>query len=285
MRILALVLSLGLHAFLATVRVPEPVKPASSEVEFIEVDFGQIPPETQDKQQVIRDSDVPEEFLRERLVNDQARFLSAETRRVTQEMRAERVGKSKNRIGSESTQEGQDDGKKSPNDSKLSLEPTRLAEISAVSMGQRTPQFSSASPSTVGEILPDDIEIGQFTVLNADQFTYYSFFSRIEDLIRFRWESSVRSSAQRYSQFLFKGQRKDQWRTQVRVILNKKGEVESIQVIKGSGLEDFDLAAAFAFRDAKVFPNPPAELVGRDGRIVLDYGFAVLWSPSYVSKN
>ena len=42
--------------------------------------------------------------------------------------------------------------------------------------------------------MPKEITVGSFTALNTDRYLYYSFYARIEELIRFRWESAVRQA-------------------------------------------------------------------------------------------
>lgn len=140
--------------------------------------------------------------------------------------------------------------------------------------------FKEKGISTLGEFLPNNIKIGSFTSLNTDQYLYYSFFSRIEELIRYRWENNVRSEITRISSHGYSGPRKkDEWTTQVTILLKPSGNYYAAIIDRKSGLNGFDFAAANAFRDAQFFPNPPQELVGKDGYIRLSYSFRVRWEP------
>ncbi|HMN69995.1 MAG TPA: hypothetical protein PKC28_15745, partial [Bdellovibrionales bacterium] len=46
--------------------------------------------------------------------------------------------------------------------------------------------------SSIAEFIPG-IEEGAFTALNTDQFTYYTFFARMNEQVRNRWVSAVRA--------------------------------------------------------------------------------------------
>ena len=54
------------------------------------------------------------------------------------------------------------------------------------------------------------------------------------------------------------------------------GSLESLEVVQQSGSGPLDDAVVNAFRIAGPFPNPPEQLVARDGRVYLpDMGFVV----------
>jgi len=135
-------------------------------------------------------------------------------------------------------------------------------------------QFSE--PSQIGHMLPDDIAVGLFTALNTDRFTYYSFFERIEDKIRYPWESQVLRglkdlSNQRLANYPYK-----KAVTQIEIVLNLNGDVENIYLLKSSAINEFDQAAIDSFLLAKQFGNPPRGLAEEDGKIHLKFQFMVL---------
>jgi TonB family protein len=64
--------------------------------------------------------------------------------------------------------------------------------------------------------------------------------------------------------------------TDVKSILNAHGALEYIEITRESGSPELDDAVVRAFRVAGPFPNPPAGLIEKDGRVYLpDMGFTV----------
>ncbi len=66
--------------------------------------------------------------------------------------------------------------------------------------------------------------------------------------------------------------------------IDEKGVLRKALLLKESGVSRFDQAAILAFQDAKVFPNPPKEMLKEDGLIHLRYSFQVNYSPTYMAK-
>lgn len=263
-----------LHFLVFSWNIPrKPDVPPEAPIELVIIDPA-VPEKSSETKVVIRDTEIPEDQLRERITNDESRFLSANTQRVQKEMKAKEIGKTKNRLNLAFPV-----SKPTPVDTQSN----ELTEIGEGPGKKPTPQ--SAAPSTVGHELPDDIEIGGFTVLNADRITYYSFFHRVEDLIRFRWETNVRRQIAALSGRALRLPKRDRWPTQVRVVLDAGGKILSISLISGSGISGFDSAAGSAFQETGMLPNPPAELRRPDGTIVLDYGFTVLWRPTFLAQD
>lgn len=128
--------------------------------------------------------------------------------------------------------------------------------------------------SSIGEYIPN-VKVGNFTALNTDQFTFYTFFSRVNEAIRYRWVSHVRNFADHLPPN--KQQELAQYgRTSyVTIVLDKKGTIIRSFVSRSSGSDGLDQAALQAFREAAPFLNPPAEMREADGSIRLDYSFHV----------
>jgi TonB family protein len=127
------------------------------------------------------------------------------------------------------------------------------------------------------------VSVGSFTALNTDRYTFYSFFARVEDLVRFRWETRVRTAIDNYDRGYVLGViGQKNWLTSLDIWLTKDGRFHSAHVLKESGIPGFDQAAAMAFKEAGMFSNPPAEMVEDDGYIHLRYNFNVRFRPSAV---
>jgi TonB family protein len=75
------------------------------------------------------------------------------------------------------------------------------------------------------------------------------------------------------------------WTTEVEFLLTPKGEFFKAQLKGASGITQFDQASIWAFRDARIFPNPPHEMVQDDGYIHLHYTFNVSLNPSAMAEK
>jgi TonB family protein len=138
--------------------------------------------------------------------------------------------------------------------------------------------------STVGEQLPDSIPVGEITALNTDRFTYYSFFARIEDIIRPRWESQVRSGINRMSRQELSLGPSNRFVTQLTVVLDRNGNFLEAQLLRSSNVPSLDQAASDAFRSARILPNPPQGLIEEDGKVRLNYSFTVFVDPRRIAR-
>lgn len=132
---------------------------------------------------------------------------------------------------------------------------------------------------TQGEWIPG-VKEGSFSALNTDQFTYYSFFSRVKQSIRFRWVTNVRQFAATANQTEIQRLAKTPSITEIEITLNATGDVLKIVTLRSSGSDELDQAAVKAFWQASPLNNPPAGLVEEDGFIRLKYAFRVIWNPN-----
>jgi hypothetical protein len=109
-----------------------------------------------------------------------------------------------------------------------------------------------------------DEKTSNVTALNTREFIGAAYINRIRRQVNFYWNqnlqnlsSSVRLSNPRYN-------------TVVGVVLNADGALETITVTTTSGSDPLDDCVTSAFRIAGPFPNPPEQLIRRDGRVYLD---------------
>lgn len=242
-------------------------------VDVAEIEILQRPFEDNSKaQQVVRQAQVPEKMLLED--DSTARFLSQQRQRVMLETKARETGLTQNadnRRPQPRTPENQP-----PSRDLSGYEPVRLP---------RPNEILNDGHSTVGETLPNDVALGSFTALNTDRFQFYSFFSRIEELVRFRWETQVRQSIDSMDpNYVLKTVGSRSWITHVEFLISPESHLKISRVMKESGIKGFDEAAIWAFQDARFFPNPPPELVEDDGYIHLKYSFNVYFEPSAFSS-
>lgn len=128
-------------------------------------------------------------------------------------------------------------------------------------------------------VLPKDIPFGNQTVLNTDKVRYASFINRIADEIYQPW---VESAERALKEFAF-GQKKMEpniYITRLRVTLNSEGGVTGIQVMDSCGISQLDEAPKKAFWESEPFPNPPNQLIEKDGFVRLTYEFQFEWKNS-----
>lgn len=113
-----------------------------------------------------------------------------------------------------------------------------------------------------------DVARGNQVALNTREFFGAEYMNRIRRQVNLYWSqnidnlpSSVHLSKSRYD-------------TVVAVVLTGDGVLESIEVTTASGVEPVDNAVVEAFKVAGPFPNPPEQLIARDGRVYLpDFRF------------
>ena len=112
---------------------------------------------------------------------------------------------------------------------------------------------------------------GGRTLLNTKEVSFFTFYSRVKHQIYWHWIRQLKIEIQDIQQIESKGL----LTTRVEALLDAKGRLSSLILRKKSGLDELDTASLEAFRRAHPFPNPPERLMAEDGRIHLQYTFAL----------
>lgn len=303
--LLGIFLSFIFHIFLLLalemLPLPEPLFQVRSRP--IEVVILEEPSQNDTKKQFIPQTDLPQN-LKAPSDEDPAKFLSAQRQRVEKETQAAVNGATKNR-SNKAANPNEISEPAGGQQSRLNIDPRKPGSIPILipeykkwgftkkdTPRSETPKSSKTNPSfdrgvsTIGEVLPTDIDVGSFTALNTDKHLYYTFFSRINDMIRFRWESSVRAAINDTPPDRYTYNPLGVWTTQLEVVLNKEGVIQQILLMKPSGFKGFDESAIFAFKDSKAFFNPPRELIDEEtGEIHLKYSFQVNFEPKVLVRS
>lgn len=140
------------------------------------------------------------------------------------------------------------------------LRPNTMQEMSESSSVSQTPDSLK------------DIAIGAETNLNTKEFLYYSYFNRIKKKLRQHWEplvhAKVREMVKRGRDLASTGS----LATRLVITLDEQGQLQHVQIITTSGVEDLDDVAIDALRAAAQFPNPPKDLI-REGYVTLNWDF------------
>ncbi len=145
---------------------------------------------------------------------------------------------------------------------------------------EKTVRGSALPPATLNQHIPG-VQQGYFTILNADTFTYYAFFSRMNEQVRNRWTARVRAFVSNLSEQELTRLSTTNRTTRGELLLTKTGEFVSAKVHLSAGAAELDEATIEAFRTAAPFLNPPGELVESDGLIHLPYAFTIYFRPTF----
>ncbi|KHD89849.1 MAG: energy transducer TonB [Bdellovibrio sp. ArHS] len=241
------------------------------------------------EQQIVRQALVPEKM---KVPDDDtlAKFLSEQKQRVREQTRAAQSGMTANRSNQTTVPEPKKttSSASTPNHSspaRPSMDKEGFKEVDISKDLQEMNRFNEGM-STIGESMPNDVKVGSFTALNTDRYLFYTFYARMEELIRYRWESRVQQAIDRFDRLTLVNAGNRNWVTHIEFILDKNGFLRQSLIMKSSGIPAFDAAAVNAFRDAKVFPNPPPEMVQEDGFIHVKFSFTVNYAPPVlVNRN
>jgi len=257
-----------------------------------------------DEQTFVRNAPAPKELLTDK--EKKKRFASEDEQDVIEEQQARASGLTANRGGGSLAATEATSKKNKAKGKKLDFNPEnplkRLAENEvsnlqgdiAVGKQQKEKASSEGKPldfskfgsvergvSTIGEQLPDDIKFGDFTALNTDRHLYYTFYSRIEEMIRPRWVNYAKAVVYGVEMGSERVSGRATWVTKLEILLDPKGNFKKAILHESSGVRNLDAAPVQAFRDASQFPNPPQEMVKDDGSIHIYYAFSVNVVPQY----
>ncbi len=122
-------------------------------------------------------------------------------------------------------------------------------------------RFSTLSGAPQNDLL--DVEVGPATQLNTKEILFASYLLRIRRLVNFYWEQNL-SNLPRTTRIA-----RPRYTTGVMVVLDGDGAIQRIDVSEGSGVPELDDAVVRAYRLAGPFPNPPEQLIAKDGRVYL----------------
>lgn len=246
----------------------------------------------------VKDLDVPKKDLLQEL-KDKAKFVSQFNRRVKEQSVAKRVGRTQNSpndapaiVDQPQQQQGQrhQDGRARAGGMAQAPRPDVHSSMKGL---QPKPQNQGLGPpggqegfgknvmmgpSAIDEFIPG-IRGGSMTVLNTDQFTYYTFYARLREQLYPRWVNLLRNYINSLSNDELARLSSTERYTQVEVVLDHDGTYLKGFIHHSSGDNGLDMAGIDAFQSAGSFPNPPKGLVEDDGFVHIHFGFVVLLQP------
>ncbi len=115
-------------------------------------------------------------------------------------------------------------------------------------------------------------KLGAAVALNTREFVGAEYMNRIRRAVNYYWRQNLDNLASTTRVRLTR----PSYTTGVAIVLNSDGALETISVTREAGVPPLDEAVVQAFRIAGPFPNPPEQLIKKDGRIYLsDLDFTV----------
>jgi TonB family protein len=272
-----LLFSIIVHVILVVILWNAQLKPWSPPSTPTEITFVERPTEKA-KTFVTETLDKQPKDTFEQL-KDTADYLSQFTKRVKKQMRATRTGPTLNVQPKPPTP--------------MPQEPQENQRVAGQQLQDREKELGVGPPggnsgqamrnvvigqSSIAEFIPG-VEEGAFTALNSDQFTYYTFFARMNEQVRNRWVDNVRNYMQRLNARDVETLSRMDRHTMVEILLTPEGQFSSSVVQRSSGDRELDQTTVEAFKRAAPFPNPPRGMIEGDGLIHLRYGFMVRFRP------
>ena len=193
--------------------------------------------------------DIADQKLSEVIPPTDSAFLSDKNRSVERETRARITGLNPNSSRSALPSPRSKSILSEKGRHQLDLPNTFLEENTS------SQQMASIAPNNY---LPE-IAMGDETLLNTREYAYASYFIRMKRQMEGVWNPRGIIDRYRLSQ--------DQFITTVGIVLDQKGELSQVRIIKPSGNPALDQEALAAVQQAAPYLNPPKGLVETDGRI------------------
>ena len=225
MRVLqAIFLSLGLHFLLVIILQNLPIPEHQIPPHVVEVDI--LPSSSQKETSPVKKQVVTQSILPEKMKVDETeeklKFLSEKYQRVKEQSKAALSGLTENRENAvKKSKPQQSKVAASPNRAKSTLDPyssvfqARPTENAGEDARAQSNNSSATGFSTISESV--DVKVGSITALNTDQYLFYSFFKRINELVYIRWSTLVQSAEERVAMALAGKTANDKWTTQVEI--------------------------------------------------------------------
>lgn len=121
----------------------------------------------------------------------------------------------------------------------------------------------------------DGVKENSVTSLNSERFVFSSFFGRIDSQVLPIWRRNVNESLRSMGPQMQRKIAGQQFLTVVDILLDEKGNVKDVVLLKNSGIPQLDQSVLDTFKELTFFPNPPKAMLKEDNRIHLTYAFNV----------
>ncbi len=250
---------------------------------FVDLDklpLDQITPEQEKPRQI-----VESERAEQQVPPKDSKYLGEHDQTVAQESKAKQIDSfrkgGKPSVAGSGSQASSALKKLAPPSAKPITPPTQ-AEIDGFREAQKKVarqeysgggEAGAQDPGSATNDYLKDVKDGERTLLNTKEFVYFGYYRRIREKLEVAWNSKLRATLGSY---MYGGRNLATDRnyvTGVIVVLDRTGKITAVKVLQKSGAHDLDDAAVGAFNDAGPFPDPPAGLVDKNGRIEIRWDF------------
>lgn len=127
-------------------------------------------------------------------------------------------------------------------------------------------------------ITDNSLPLGAENLLNAQESKFYNFYSRMYERIGPLWQSQM------YSTLRSSGYPRGTYYAQVEITLDTEGVVRNIEIIRSSGISDFDEVIVKAWKQLRQFPHPPLEII-KNERVITSWSFQIQIDESHGGWN
>jgi TonB family protein len=280
------ILSVFTHVLIYSFLSFLPAPPPSLSTQTIDILYLDKKESDAQKKQFVTAPDEQKKLIDKlKQLEQKAKFLSREVRRVEKEQVAAQSGLTKNSIPSKNRYEREPTDDMKPQNEPTQRPPlTGPGTLATRAKNELIERNARLSESTISEYIPE-VKVGGFTSLNTDQFLFYTFYARINEQLRSRWVQNLRNFMQTGSPVLIERLAREPQITEVEVVLDANGRYLKSIIHRNAGDRFLDDSAIQAFVQAAPFNNPPSEIVGPDGNIRLHYAFYVELRPRYMANG
>jgi TonB family protein len=232
------------------------------------------------KRQVVRSAQIPKEIL-DQDKKEKAKYLGENNQHVKQETKSNISGLTKN-TGAKQISKNKQPMQEIKTAREMEQDKGGLAQKkkSLTDLGQTLFSQNSANSNSL-----DNVKDGPINALNTERFTFYSFFSRLEERIYPIWQRNLDEAVERMSQADLHRLASKSWTTLIDVIISPRGDYLTTDIVESSGNPALDRVAVRAFEEAKFFPNPPSAMVKEDGKIHLQFSLNFQTSDNALARR
>jgi len=191
------------------------------------------------KQSFVTQTKSPKELKKWiKKLKKKVKYLSQYSQRVKEQMVAKNSGETINSQPQRAIKKQQKKSKRKP--------PTDdgLMGVENISSLERRLQLRSSS---IAEYIPD-VKKGGFTSLNTNQFLFYTFYSRVNEQVRYRWVENLRRFANSLSYHQAISVSNQTRVTRMEIILDSEGHFLRSIVHKSSGFKKLDQTSIDAIK-------------------------------------
>ena len=116
-------------------------------------------------------------------------------------------------------------------------------------------------------LIDDSLAEGAENILNTRSSRFYSFYARLQEAIGPLWSSKAQEIPRQ-----IRLPSRD-YITRVEVVLDADGQLQDVRVFESAGVEAFDRVVIESWRKVARFPNPPRQLLEKDGFLHMGWTF------------